>query len=144
MEENDNIVEWDHSHMIEIYLDAPDDFLRVRETLSRIGVESKRENNVLYQSVHILHKQGKYFLVHFKELFNLDGKANTLTANDCARTCTIAVLLSDWGLVTIAKPISREACSTLKNIRIVKFADRHQWDLRTKYTIGEYKNRKIS
>lgn len=140
----DEIVRWDPSHMIEIYLDEPDDFLKIRETLSRIGVESKRDENVLYQSCHILHKQGKYFIVHFKELFNLDGKENTLSTDDVARTRTIAVLLSDWGLCRLAKNINSQECASLKSIKVVKHSERKLWELRTKYNIGEYKNRKIA
>ncbi|MEL0010393.1 MAG: translational repressor RegA, partial [Bacteroidota bacterium] len=95
------IEDWSPDDMIEVLLNEPDDFLRIKETLTRIGVSSKKEHNTLYQSCHILHKQGRYFIVHFKELFLLDGKYSNLSENDCARRNTIVTLLSDWGLLEI-------------------------------------------
>lgn len=123
---------------LEVILTQPDDFLKVRETLTRIGVAS-RKDKVLYQSCHILHKQGKYYVVHFKELFALDGKQADLTDNDLQRRNTIAKLLSDWGLIKI---INLNACTDLaplSQIKVIAFKDKHEWDLQTKYNIGKKK-----
>jgi hypothetical protein len=123
---------------LEVILTQPDDFLKVRETLTRIGVAS-RKDKVLYQSCHILHKQGKYYIVHFKELFALDGKQADLTDNDLQRRNTIAKLLSDWGLIKI---IDQKACvdlAPLSQIKVIAFKDKHEWDLQTKYNIGKKK-----
>jgi len=123
---------------LEVVLTQPDDFLKVRETLTRIGVAS-RKDKVLYQSCHILHKQGKYYIVHFKELFALDGKQADLTDNDLQRRNTIAKLLSDWGLIKI---INLNACvdlAPLSQIKVIAFKDKHEWDLQTKYNIGKKK-----
>lgn len=121
---------------IEIILVEPDDFLKVRETLTRIGVASKREQ-VLYQSCHILHKQGKYYIVHFKELFALDGKQADITDNDIERRNTIAKLLSDWGLIKIidSSVIIRQA--PLSQIKVIAYKDKDDWDLQAKYNIGK-------
>lgn len=123
---------------LEVILTQPDDFLKVRETLTRIGVAS-RKDKVLYQSCHILHKQGKYYIVHFKELFALDGKQADLTDNDLQRRNTIAKLLSDWGLIKI---IDQKVCvdlAPLSQIKVIAFKDKHEWDLQTKYNIGKKK-----
>jgi hypothetical protein len=121
---------------LEVTLKSPDDFLKVRETLSRIGVAS-RKDQTLYQSCHILHKQGRYFLVHFKELFALDGKDTDLTENDIARRNTIAFLLSDWGLVSIIDPDNFIDCAPLSQIKVLSHREKDQWNLVTKYTIGK-------
>ena len=121
---------------VEITLVQPDDFLKVRETLTRIGVAS-RKDKVLYQSCHILHKQGRYYIVHFKELFALDGKQAELSDNDLQRRNTIAKLLSDWGLVTILNPDKFSDIAPLSQIKIIAFKDKHDWDLQTKYNIGK-------
>ena len=122
--------------MLEIVLKEPDDFLKVRETLSRIGVASRKDKK-LYQSCHILHKQGKYYLVHFKELFALDGKETNLSENDIARRNTIGKLLSDWGLVTVKGEI--EPVAPLSQIKIISFKEKSEWVLETKYNIGKKK-----
>lgn len=135
MEEN-NIVQWSPTDMLEIILNEPDDFLKVRETLTRIGVASRKDKK-LYQSCHILHKQGRYFIVHFKELFMLDGKKANLEETDVERRNTIATLLSDWGLVTIQKRASDILkCAPLRQIKIIPFKDKEQWELCPKYNIG--------
>lgn len=134
MEENNNIVEWNPGSMLEVTLNEPDDFLKVRETLTRIGVASRKDNK-LYQSCHILHKQGRYFIVHFKELFLLDGKKSNLEENDIARRNTIAQLISDWGLVTIERSIL-EPLAPLRQIKIISFRDKDNWELCPKYNIG--------
>lgn len=133
MEEN-NIIQWVPTDMLEITLNEPDDFLKVRETLTRIGVASRKEKK-LYQSCHILHKQGRYFIVHFKELFMLDGKKANLEENDVMRRNTIATLISDWGLVTIQskQPLK---CAPLRQIKILPFKDKDDWELCPKYSIG--------
>ena len=135
MEENNNIVEWNPSSMLEVTLNEPDDFLKVRETLTRIGVASRKDNK-LYQSCHILHKQGRYFIVHFKELFLLDGKKSNLEENDIARRNTIAQLISDWGLVTIENKNAVEPMAPLRQIKIISFRDKDNWELCPKYNIG--------
>lgn len=121
--------------MLEITLNEPDDFLKVRETLTRIGVASRRDNK-LFQSCHILHKQGRYFIVHFKELFLLDGKPSNLLENDVQRRNTIAVLLADWGLISIMSPESAKDVAPLRQIKVIPFKDKSQWELCPKYNIG--------
>lgn len=123
---------------LEVTLTQPDDFLKVRETLTRIGVAS-RKDKVLYQSCHILHKQGRYFIVHFKELFALDGKSADLTDNDLERRNTIAKLLIDWGLVKVAKLELFQELAPLSQIKVIAFKDKHEWSLQTKYNIGKKK-----
>ena len=123
---------------LEVTLVRPDDFLKVRETLTRIGVAS-RKDKVLYQSCHILHKQGRYFIVHFKELFALDGKSADLTENDLQRRNTIAKLLIDWGLVQIINPEKFTDLAPLSQIKVIAFKDKNEWSLQTKYNIGKKK-----
>ena len=127
---------WKQDDMLEIVLKEPDDFLKVRETLSRIGVASRKERT-LYQSCHILHKQGRYFIVHFKELFALDGKNTNLSENDIARRNTIANLLKDWGLVDIIGVLGEAA--PLSQIKVLSFREKSEWVLETKYNIGSKK-----
>ena len=134
MEEN-NLIEWTPGSMLEVTLNEPDDFLKVRETLTRIGVASRKDNK-LYQSCHILHKQGRYFIVHFKELFLLDGKKSNLEENDIARRNTIATLMSDWGLVTIEGKGKIEPLAPLRQIKIIPFKEKNDWELCPKYNIG--------
>ena len=136
-----DIVDWSPSHMAEVYLHDPDDFLKIKETLSRIGVSSKRENNVLFQSCHILHKQGRYFIVHFKELFMLDGKPSNFTFDDMCRRNTIILLLSDWNLLSIVDKASLNGTTTLKQIKIISHKEKFDWDLRSKYSIGNVKKK---
>lgn len=136
-----DIVEWSPSQMVEVYLNDPDDFLKIKETLSRIGVSSKREENVLFQSCHILHKQGRYFIVHFKELFMLDGKPSTFTYDDLCRRNTITQLLSDWNLLEIVRQSDVKDVTSLKQIKIISHRDKFNWDLRSKYSIGNVKKR---
>lgn len=138
MNENTEIVEWSPTDMLEILLNEPDDFLKVRETLTRIGVASRKEN-VLFQSCHILHKQGRYYIVHFKELFLLDGKKSTLELNDIQRRNSIATLLSDWGLITFAKTGPLD-CAPLRQIKIIAFKEKDRWELSPKYNIGNSLN----
>lgn len=137
---SDLITDWTPASMLEVSLHEPDDFLKVKETLSRIGVSSKREPNTLYQSCHILHKQGRYFIVHFKELFILDGKPSNLFADDIHRRNTIATLLSDWGLVTIVSFGGNDQTSSLKQIKIIAHRDKSSWTLSPKYNIGHVKS----
>jgi len=127
-------INWSQEQMLEVGLKEPDDFLKIRETLSRIGVASRKERK-LYQSCHILHKQGRYYIVHFKELFALDGKQTNLSDNDVARRNTIANLLKDWGLVTIMG--SAEPVAPLSQIKIISFKEKNEWILETKYNIGK-------
>ena len=127
-------VNWKQEHMLEVLLKEPDDFLKVRETLSRIGVASRKERK-LYQSCHILHKQGRYYIVHFKELFALDGKRANLSENDIARRNTITNLLSDWGLVEVVSTIGEMA--PLSQIKVLAFKEKDEWELETKYNIGK-------
>ena len=134
MEEN-KIVEWTPNSMLEISLNEPDDFLKVRETLTRIGVESRKDKK-LFQSCHILHKQGRYFIVHFKELFLLDGKKSNLEENDVARRNTIAQLMSDWGLISIATENTIEPLAPMRQIKIIPFKEKNDWELCPKYNIG--------
>ena len=134
MEEN-KIIEWSPASMLEVTLNEPDDFLKVRETLTRIGVASRKENK-LFQSCHILHKQGRYFIVHFKELFLLDGKKSNLEENDIARRNTIATLMSDWGLISIQNKEVTEPKAPLRQIKIIPFKEKDKWELCPKYNIG--------
>lgn len=134
MEEN-NIVEWTPATMLEVTLREPDDFLKVRETLTRIGVASRKERK-LFQSCHILHKQGRYFIVHFKELFLLDGKKANLEENDIGRRNTISTLMSDWGLVEIQNTEQAKPLAPLRQIKIIPFKEKEQWELCPKYNIG--------
>ena len=129
-------VNWTQEQMLEVGLNEPDDFLKVRETLSRIGVASRKERK-LYQSCHILHKQGKYYIVHFKELFALDGKQTNLSENDIARRNTISNLLKDWGLISIMGDASNVA--PLSQIKVLSFREKNEWTLDTKYNIGKKK-----
>ena len=124
--------------MIEITLEQPDDFLKVKETLSRIGVASRNDNK-LYQSCHILHKQGRYYIVHFKELFALDGKHANLTQNDVQRRNRIIQLLSDWGLITIMNESKITDIAPLNQIKVLAYKEKHEWILETKYNIGKKK-----
>ena len=121
---------------LEIKLVEPDDFLKIRETLTRIGVAS-RKDKILYQSCHILHKQGRYFIVHFKELFALDGKQADLTENDLQRRNTVSKLLSDWGLISIIQPKYFDDVAPLSQIKVLSFKEKDEWTLQTKYTIGK-------
>ena len=129
-------VDWSQDQMVEIRLNEPDDFLKVRETLTRIGVASRKEKK-LYQSCHILHKQGKYFIVHFKELFALDGKYANLTINDVQRRNRITKLLADWGLITIVKEDSILDIAPLNQIKVLSYKDKQEWILEQKYNIGK-------
>jgi len=133
--EKNNIIEWTPSSMLEVTLREPDDFLKVRETLTRIGVASRREQK-LFQSCHILHKQGRYFIVHFKELFLLDGKKSNLEENDIARRNTIAQLMSDWGLITIDDDVKAKPLAPLRQIKIIPYKEKSKWELCPKYNIG--------
>ena len=127
-------INWKPEQMLEVELKEPDDFLKIRETLSRIGVAS-RKDKILYQSCHILHKQGKYFIVHFKELFALDGKNTNLSENDIARRNTIGKLLGDWGLVDVKGTL--DPIAPLSQIKIIAFKEKNEWTLETKYNIGK-------
>ena len=129
-------VKWSQEQMLEISLKEPDDFLKVRETLSRIGVASRKERK-LYQSCHILHKQGRYYIVHFKELFALDGKETNLSENDIARRNTIAKLLDDWDLVKLLG--KAEPVAPLSQIKVLSYREKEEWTLETKYNIGKKK-----
>ena len=132
--EESNIIQWTPSEMLEVTLNEPDDFLKVRETLTRIGVASRKDKK-LFQSCHILHKQGRYFIVHFKELFLLDGKKSNLEENDIARRNTIAQLMSDWGLISIEKN-KVEPLAPMRQIKIIPFKEKQEWELCPKYNIG--------
>ena len=129
-------VNWSQDQMVEVYLNEPDDFLKVRETLTRIGVASRKEKK-LYQSCHILHKQGKYYIVHFKELFALDGKRANLTVNDVQRRNRIVRLLSDWGLVSVINEDSVSDIAPLNQIKVLAYKDKGEWILEQKYNIGK-------
>ena len=129
-------MDWNATQMVEVRLKQPDDFLKVRETLTRIGVASRTENK-LYQSCHILHKQGKYYIVHFKELFALDGKHANLTINDVQRRNRIARLLADWGLINIVKEESVMDIAPLNQIKVLAYKDKSDWVLEQKYNIGK-------
>ena len=126
---------WTPADMLEVVLNEPDDFLKVRETLTRIGVASRKEKK-LFQSCHILHKQGRYFIVHFKELFLLDGKKSNLELSDLQRRNSIATLLSDWGLVQIVDAEMAKDCAPLRQIKIIGFKEKSEWELCPKYNIG--------
>ena len=129
-------INWTQEQMLEVGLKEPDDFLKVRETLSRIGVASRKERK-LYQSCHILHKQGRYYIVHFKELFALDGKKTNLSKNDIARRNTITNLLRDWDLINIIGEVKEVA--PLSQIKVLSFSEKSEWTLETKYNIGKKK-----
>ena len=129
-------ISWSQDMMLEVTLKEPDDFLKVRETLTRIGVASRKERK-LYQSCHILHKRGKYYIVHFKELFALDGKPTNITSNDVQRRNRIAKLLSDWGLIEISTEVTDLA--PLNQIKVLSFKDKGEWTLESKYNIGKKK-----
>ena len=134
----ENNVNWKQEQMFEVLLKEPDDFLKIRETLSRIGVASRKERK-LYQSCHILHKQGKYYIVHFKELFALDGKHANLTSNDVQRRNRITKLLCDWGLVDVVKEDSVVDVAPLNQIKVLAYSEKSDWVLETKYNIGKKK-----
>ena len=134
MNELDN--SWHPEKMLEVQLKEPDDFLKVRETLTRIGVASRKDKK-LFQSCHILHKQGRYFITHFKELFALDGKEANLTENDIERRNTIAQLLGDWGLIAIVNTEVAENKAPLSQIKVLSFKEKGEWDLQAKYNIGK-------
>jgi hypothetical protein len=135
VENLNNIVTWDPTMMLEITLNEPGDFLKVKETLTRIGVAS-RKDNTLFQSCHILHKQGRYFIVHFKELFLLDGKKANLEEMDIQRRNSIVTLLGDWGLVQIVDQSKCTDCAPLRVIKIISHKEKHNWTLSPKYNIG--------
>mgnify|MGYP001246081043 FL=1 len=130
-------IKWSQDMMLEVTLKEPDDFLKVRETLTRVGVASRKERK-LYQSCHILHKRGKYYIVHFKELFALDGKPTNITSNDVQRRNRITKLLSDWGLVEISGE-DTEDLAPLNQIKVLSFKDKGEWTLESKYNIGKKK-----
>ena len=133
-------IAWSQDQMIEVTLNEPDDFLKVRETLTRIGVASRKEKKI-YQSCHILHKQGRYYLVHFKELFALDGKHANLTINDVQRRNRIAQLLADWGLISIVNVETIKDIAPLNQIKVLAYKDKGDWILETKYNIGSKKKK---
>jgi hypothetical protein len=132
------IIDWKPSDMVEVVLNEPDDFLKVRETLTRIGVASRKDRK-LYQSCHILHKQGKYYIVHFKELFALDGKNTNMSLNDIQRRNRIAQLLSDWGLIAVCNKEFIEDVAPLNQIKVLSYKDKGEWILESKYNIGRKK-----
>ena len=131
-------VKWTPEQMVEVTLNEPDDFLKVRETLTRIGVASRKEKKI-YQSCHILHKQGKYYIVHFKELFALDGKNTNLSLNDIQRRNRIIQLLSDWGLISVVSPSCIVDLAPLNQIKVLAFKEKNDWTLESKYNIGRKK-----
>ena len=131
-------VSWSQDQMVEVLLNEPDDFLKVRETLTRIGVASRKEKK-LYQSCHILHKQGKYYIVHFKELFALDGKHANITSNDVERRNRITKLLSDWGLIDIVQESKLGELAPLNQIKVISYKEKGEWNLESKYNIGKKK-----
>ena len=135
---DDIVIQWQQSDMVEISLAEPDDFLKVRETLTRIGVASRKEKKI-YQSCHILHKQGRYYIVHFKELFALDGKHTNLSLNDVQRRNRIIQLLSDWGLITVVQPDKITDVAPLNQIKVLAFKEKEEWTLESKYNIGRKK-----
>ena len=137
---NEPEVKWSPDQMVEVTLNEPDDFLKVRETLTRIGVASRKEKKI-YQSCHILHKQGRYYLVHFKELFALDGKHANLTSNDVQRRNRIAQLLADWGLVGVVDSGKIQDIAPLNQIKVLSYKDKGDWILETKYNIGAKKKK---
>jgi hypothetical protein len=128
--------DWTPDSMLEVTLPEPDNFLKIRETLTRIGIASRKEQK-LYQSCHILHKQGRYFIVHFKELFALDGKESNITGNDIERRNTVAGLLQDWGLLSIVNAVKAEPKVSLSQIKVVAYKEKADWDLVPKYNIGK-------
>ena len=134
----ENEIQWKQSDMVEVVLGEPDDFLKVRETLTRIGVASRKEKKI-YQSCHILHKQGKYYIVHFKELFALDGKKTNLSSNDVQRRNRIIQLLSDWGLITVLNADNITDIAPLNQIKVLAYKEKGEWILETKYNIGKKK-----
>ena len=134
----ENEIQWKQSDMVEVVLNEPDDFLKVRETLTRIGVASRKERKI-YQSCHILHKQGKYYIVHFKELFALDGKKTNLSLNDIQRRNRIIKLLSDWGLISIVNKDAISDLAPLNQIKVLAFKEKNDWTLESKYNIGRKK-----
>jgi hypothetical protein len=135
---SENEIQWNQSDMIEVTLGEPDDFLKVRETLTRIGVASRKEKKI-YQSCHILHKQGKYYIVHFKELFALDGKNTNFSSNDLQRRNRITQLLSDWGLISVVDSDRIKDLAPLNQIKVLSFKDKGDWTLESKYNIGRKK-----
>lgn len=137
---SEELINWSPDSMLEVTIKQPDDFLKIRETLTRIGVAS-RKDKTLFQSCHILHKQGKYFIVHFKELFALDGKDTNLTENDIARRNTIVKLLGDWGLITMKE--TPEPIAPLSQIKVISFKEKDEWTLETKYNIGNKKKQAV-
>lgn len=134
MDGNNEVNTWSPSDMLEVTINEPDDFLKIRETLTRIGVATK--DKTIIQSCHILHKQGRYFIVHFKELFLLDGKPSNLIENDVQRRNTIATLLGDWGLININEPQLATNVAPLRQIKIIPHKDKSEWTLKSKYNIG--------
>ena len=135
---SENEIQWNQSDMVEVKLGEPDDFLKVRETLTRRGVASRKEKKI-YQSCHILHKQGKYYIVHFKELFALDGKNTNFSSNDLHRRNRITQLLSDWGLISVVNSDSIKDLAPLNQIKVLSFKDKGDWTLESKYNIGRKK-----
>ena len=133
---SEDTINWSQADMLEVTIKQPDDFLKVRETLTRIGVAS-RKDKTLFQSCHILHKQGKYFITHFKELFALDGKNSTLTENDIQRRNTIALLLQDWNLIDVVNATLVENKAPLSQIKVLPFKEKSEWNLVAKYNIGK-------
>jgi len=131
-------IQWQQSDMVEVSLAEPDDFLKVRGTLTRIGVASRKERKI-YQSCHILHKQGRYYIVHFKELFALDGKHTNLSLNDVQRRNRIIQLLSDWGLITVVEAEKIKDVAPLNQIKVLSFKEKDEWTLESKYNIGRKK-----
>ena len=131
-------IQWRQTDMVEVVLNEPDDFLKVRETLTRIGVASRKEKKI-YQSCHILHKQGKYYIVHFKELFALDGKKTNLSLNDVQRRNRIVQLLSDWGLISVVSADQIADLAPLNQIKVLSFKEKNDWTLESKYNIGRKK-----
>jgi len=137
-----DVIEWSPSDMVEVMLDQPDDFLKIRETLTRIGVASRKDRK-LFQSCHILHKQGRYFIVHFKELFGLDGKQTNFSDEDQSRRNTIVKLLSDWGLVSVINEAKIDVQAPLSQIKVIAFKEKNEWVLETKYNIGKKKQETV-
>jgi hypothetical protein len=133
---SEETINWSPKSMLEVTIKQPDDFLKIRETLTRIGVAS-RKDKTLYQSCHILHKQGKYYITHFKELFALDGKKATLTENDIQRRNTISILLQDWNLIDIVDKSQAENKAPLSQIKVLPFKEKKEWNLSAKYNIGK-------
>ena len=133
---SEDTISWSPADMLEVTIKQPDDFLKVRETLTRIGVAS-RKDKTLFQSCHILHKQGKYYITHFKELFALDGKTSTLSENDIQRRNTIALLLQDWNLIDVVNTALVENKAPLSQIKVLPFKEKKEWNLSAKYNIGK-------